>query len=98
MVAFSYFIGKKLKYNKVKSLNDRIVEVSPIFKNICNKKQKKFIVLKNYIYTNFIIYNYPILSPFFNYYDSDSISKSSQILSLVSRKFIKNINYYDIKL
>jgi NADH-quinone oxidoreductase chain G len=100
LIALSFFIEKPLKYNKIKELNKRIFELSPIIKNRKNKKQNHIsIFFKNRKQLNlYYFYNYTILSPFFNYYNSDIITNSSQILALVSKKFVKNKNYYTIEI
>lgn len=99
IVALSFFLGKHLKYNKLKEINKRVLEISPKLKNQKIKKQNMnlffFIDKKNP--NLYYFYNYPILSSFFNYYSTDLISNSSQILALVSKKFVKNSNYYNLE-
>jgi NADH dehydrogenase (ubiquinone) Fe-S protein 1 len=100
LIALSYFIKKPLKYNKIKQLTKRFLEISPIFQNKENRKQNKIITIffVNKQLNLYYFYNYPILSSFFNYYNSDIITSSSQILALVSKRFVKNKNYYTIEI
>jgi NADH-quinone oxidoreductase chain G len=71
---------------------NRLLEISPIYKKIFynlfikyNLKIKKDKIV--------YIYNSNILSPFLNYYASDVISKSSYLLAITSKHFIKNKNF-----
>ncbi len=100
LIALSYFIKKPLKYSKIKQLTKRFIEISPIFQNKENRKQNKIITIffVNKQLNLYYFYNYPILSSFFNYYNSDIITSSSQILALVSKRFVKNKNYYTIEI
>jgi len=100
IVAFSFFIGKPLKYTKIKELTSRILMLTPIVKNIKNKSQ-----LNNYLTFNkkinicfYQFFNFPIISFFFNHYNTNNITNSSQTLSFISRKFVKNQNYYSIEI
>jgi NADH-quinone oxidoreductase chain G len=100
LVAFSVFSKKPLNYNKLSELNKRMFELTPMteYKKIKIYNKFKIKIFSSEKYLVDYVYNFPILSAFFNYYDSDSISKSSQILSILSRRFVKNKNYNTIEI
>jgi NADH-quinone oxidoreductase chain G len=100
ILALSLFLKKKLNFLNLYELKKRFLEISPLLKfNIItsNNKSLKLEFYENH-YEKLYIYNYPLLSPYFNYYKTDLISKTSQILNLTSKKFVKNINFYNLKI
>jgi NADH-quinone oxidoreductase subunit G len=98
IVALSLFIRKHFIYASTSELKLRLLQITPAIFNIQNKIQNRFLFLAGKNYSKSFFFNTSVSSSFFNYYDSDVISKSSQILSLISKKFIKNRNYYTIEI
>lgn len=100
LASLSMFLGKPLAYTNLALLKQRLFSISPLFKDFIMSAANKEYVLpslspKNY---SLLFIDYPFLSPFYNYYKTDIISKSSQILALTSKKFVKNINFYNLKI
>jgi len=91
-ISFLCFSLVKSNLKMIKSRLERLLEISPIYKKIFHKS---FICYKLKInkYKIFNINNSNILSPFLNYYASDMISKSSYLLAITSKHFIKNKNF-----
>jgi NADH dehydrogenase (ubiquinone) Fe-S protein 1 len=100
IVALSFFLKKNEKYSKLIALKNRLLQITPIIKNIKNienKKQKSIeFFIEKFNIIKIILIEFPIISNFYNFYDSDNVTRNSQILSLVSKKFIKNYNYFDL--
>lgn len=91
-ISFLCFSLVKSNLKMIKPRLERLLEISPIYKKIFHKS---FIYYKFKInkYKFFDINNSSILSPFLNYYASDMISKSSYLLAITSKHFIKNKNF-----
>lgn len=93
-VALALFLQRPLKYSNAHGLRKRIFQVSSC---AYLKDVKHFIPVvrfKKMANSTLVVSNFPFLSPFFNFYNSDTITKSSQILALVSNKFVKNRNFF----
>jgi NADH dehydrogenase (ubiquinone) Fe-S protein 1 len=98
LIALAIFLKKPLKYITLIEIKKRFFEITPLIKSLVLTFNNKNYHIQTKLNKKEQYYYLAILSSYYNFYKTDLFSKNSKILNLASRKFIKNLNFYNIKM